>query len=338
MTTEKEGRVSYFNPETDRDKQIPTMHIKGKGVTDTYYRMLEKIEEESMKLRTQYDRKGNDGNFIDPPGKDVRALIEIEDLFAEPRFPRLSFCEVGKYIAEMVGAKNQLVVPYDELLEKISQSNEEFEATEWPYCYHQRLTAYPLGNGETFNQLEEVVNKLASGPLTRRAVAITGVPQIDLKMKSDAPCLRELQFRGIEYTEKNQIVLNTFARWRSRDSYKAWSDNLVGLRNLVQFEIAKPLAEKTGKEVIVGPYSEEAGSLHIYGQDYTEKGAGDFFKTNSSLESFIETSQMISDVMDDTVITQLEALRGESDWKFNDNSIRIIDNLIDAYKSGRCKP
>ena len=267
MTTEKEGKVSYFNPETDSDSVFPTMHVKGKGIADTYYKMLGKIEEEAIKLRTQYDRKDKSGNFIDPPGKDIRALIEIEDLFAEPRFPRLSFCEVGKYIAEMMGAKDHLVVPYEELLERVNQGGEEFEATEWPYCYHQRLTAYPLGNGETFNQLEEAVNKLASGPLTRRAIAITGVPQIDLRMKSDAPCLRELQFRGIEKPEKNQIIVTTFARWRSRDSYKAMPDNLVGLRNIIQFEVAKPLAEKTGKEVIIGPYSGESGSLHIYGQN-----------------------------------------------------------------------
>ena len=42
--------------------------------------------------------------------------------------------------------------------------------------------------------------------------------------------------------------------------------------------------------------------------------------------------------MDDTVIDQLETLKGESSWNFNANSIRIIDNLIDAYKSGQYKP
>jgi hypothetical protein len=48
--------------------------------------------------------------------------------------------------------------------------------------------------------------------------------------------------------------------WRSRDLYKAWGDNLIGITNL-QARLAARLAQKTGREVAVGPYSESNGSL-----------------------------------------------------------------------------
>ena len=252
----------HLNPE--EPGRLPVFHVEAGSIPGSLLRALKAVHFGGHTLRTQYDRRNSDGNFIDPPGKDARVTIRIRDPFAQPRYPALSYCERGKYIAEFLGAKDHLVVPTGNCCEV--REGEEFEATEWPYCYHQRLAAYPRSDGTTMDQLELILDKLAKDPITRRAVATTRVPEIDLFMVSDMPCLGEVQLRAIQ-DEQGRLVLNMQTMWRSRDLFKAWGDNLIGITNL-QARLAARLAEKTGREVLVGPYSESNGSLHIYGQDY----------------------------------------------------------------------
>jgi len=318
------------------ETRIPTLFVEGDGIADTFYKAFQAVHNKGISRRTQYDRKEN-GFFIDPPGRDARVFISVTDLFAEPSLPMISYVNVGKYIAEFLGAKDHLIVPREELLRLIHAGKEDFEATQWPYSYHQRLTTYPLAEGKTLNQLEKVVEKLAGDLITRRAIAITGVPEIDLFMKSDAPCLRELQFRGLEDAQ-GRIVLNTFARWRSRDLYKAWCDNLVGLRNLIRSRVALPLQEKTGKEVVIGPYSEENGSLHIYGQDYSTKGADTFLRNNPNLFAYLKRTDAMQEPLRDNLIAELRELRDEPTWGFPPESIKLIDSLTEAFESGKFKP
>ncbi len=321
--------------EKTRESRIPTIHIVADTIPQAQYRILKTLHEKGFKLRTEYDRTNPDGSYMDPPSRDARVLVEVKTPFAQPRFSRTSYSEVGKYLAEVLGAKDHLVVPHKKLLELVSKGH-EFEATDWPYCYHQRLTAYPCSDGRTINQLELAVKKLARDPISRRAVAITGVPEIDLFLKSDTPCLRELQFRATE--DRGALVLHTFARWRSRDSYKAWGDNTDAITDLVQIEVAEPLSRLTGKKVIIGPYSEENGSLHIYGQDYTTKGMDKFFEVNPTEEEFLARSMTSSEALDLRILPELEELRGESSWRFPPKSLEIIDMLINGFKSGKFIP
>ena len=319
----------------EKETEIPTLYIEGENISEVFYKTFKEVHEKGLKLRTQYDRKNADKSFLDPPGKDSRVLIRIKDLFKEPNLPIISYMQVGKYIAEMLGAKDHLVVSRKQLLKKI-QEDQEFEAKQWPYSYHQRLTAYPTEKG-SLNQLEKVVEKLAEDPITRRAIAITGLPEIDLFLKADAPCLRELQFRGIE-DEQGRIILNSFARWRSRDLYKAWNDNLIGLRNLIRYRVAEPLQKKTGKQVIIGPYSEENGSLHIYGQDYSEKGAKEFLEKNPSLDAYMQRTSALQDALKQNLIAELKELKQEETWNFPQSSIKLINSLIEDFESGKVKP
>ena len=320
----------------EKETDIPTLYVEGKSIAETFYKTFEAVDKNGLVLRTQYDRKNPDGSYLDPPSRDARVMVRVDDLFAEPGLPMISYMNVGKYIAEFLGAKDHLVVPRDELLKRIHSGNEDFEATQWPYAYHQRLTAYPLPDGKTLNQLEKVIEKLAGDPITRRAVAIIGVPEIDLFMKSDAPCLRELQFRGLE-DEEGRIVLNTFARWRSRDLYKAWCDNLVGLRNLIRFRVALPLQERTGKEVVIGPYSEENGSLHIYGQDYSSKNADTFLLQNPDIKEYLRKTAESQDVFRENLTAELHDLKKE-DLKFPPEAIALIEQLAQDFESGKFKP
>ncbi len=316
------------------DGKIPTLHIVAKSIPEAYYEAIKAVHEKGYKLRTEYDRKV-DSEFIDPPGKDAKVMIEIKNPFAEPRFPPLSYCERGKYIAEFLGAKDHLVVPYLELKEML-KGREKFEPTQWPYCYHQRLTAYPEADDSTINQLESMLNDLSKSPLSRRINATTIVPVIDRRLKSDQPCLREIEARAIE-NNKGQLVFNMHAHWRSRDLYKAWGDNLIGITNL-QRELTTGLSEKTGREVIIGPYSESNFSLHIYGQDYKEKGMNRFFKNFPDKESFIKRSLDSKTALKVEIIPQLMDLKEEETWRFPPESIALIDRLIYDFSSGKYLP
>jgi thymidylate synthase len=315
--------------------KLPVFSVDAGSIPEAYYEALKAVHYGGCTLRTQYDRKDSDGNFIDPPGRDARVTIRIRDPFAQPRYPVLSYCERGKYIAEFLGAKDHLVVPYKELLRRVREG-EEFEATEWPYCYHQRLAAYPRSDGTTMDQLELILDKLARDPITRRAVATTRVPEIDLFMASDMPCLGEVQLRSIE-DEQGRLVLNMHAMWRSRDLFKAWGDNLIGITNL-QARLAARLAEKVGREVLVGPYSESNGSLHIYGQDYKSKGMDKFFTRFPTCESFVRRARSSVDMCEMEVIPQLEDLRMEETWRFPPEALELIETMIQDYRSGRFVP
>jgi len=319
----------------DEPGRLPAFHVEAGSIPEAYYEALKVVHFQGHELRTQYDRRDNDGTFIDPPGKDARVSIRIRDPFAQPRFPALSYCERGKYIAEFLGAKDHLVVPYQELLRRVREG-EEFEATEWPYCYHQRLVAYPRSDGTTIDQLELILDKLAKVNITRRGVATTRVPEIDLFMAADMPCLGEVQLRAIE-DEGGRLLLNMHTMWRSRDLFKAWGDNLIGITNL-QARLAARLAEKTGREVLAGPYSESNGSLHIYGQDYKSKGMGTFFTRFPTRESFVKRARTSEALCDAEIIPQLRDLLTESTWRFPPAALDLIRGLIEGYSSGRFVP
>jgi hypothetical protein len=315
--------------------RLPVFHVEAGSIPEAYYEALKAVHFGGHPLRTQYDRKSADGTFIDPPGRDARVTIRIRDPFAQPRFPALSYCERGKYIAEFLGAKDHLVVPCRDLLRMV-HAGEEFEATQWPYCYHQRLAAYPRSDGTTIDQLELILDKLARDPITRRAVATTRVPEIDLFMAADMPCLGEVQLRAIQ-DDQGRLLLNLHAMWRSRDLYKAWGDNLIGITNL-QARLAARLAWKTGREVLAGPYSETNGSLHIYGQDYLSKGMDKFFTRFPTCESFIQRARTSEYLCEREIIPQLEDLLGESTWRFPPAALDLIRGLIDDFRSGRFVP
>ncbi|MFB3827525.1 MAG: thymidylate synthase [Bryobacteraceae bacterium] len=315
--------------------RLPAFHVEAGSIPEAYYEALRAVHFGGHTLRTQYDRRDSSGAFIDPPGKDARVSIRIRDPFAQPRFPALSYCERGKYIAEFLGAKDHLVVPYRQLLRMVREG-QEFEPTEWPYCYHQRLVAYPRADGTTMDQLELILDKLARDPITRRAVATTRVPEIDLFMTADMPCLGEVQLRAIE-DPGGRLLLHMHTMWRSRDLFKAWGDNLIGITSL-QARLAARLAEKTGREVGVGPYSESNASLHIYGQDYKTKGMDRFFTRFPTCESFVARARTSEFVRDCEIIPQLEDLLGETTWKFPPEALDLLRGLIEEYRSGRFLP
>ena len=325
------------NDSTDQGR-LPTLHVEADSIPQAHFRAVKAVWEKGLEIRTEYDRKDADGNYIDPPSRDARVLIEVRDPFAQPRYPATSFCEIGAYIAEIMGAKDHMVVPMAKLKAGIVG---ELSATEWPYTYHQRLFDHPDVNGDTVDQIALAVERLAKTPHTRRAVAVTSVPNVDPFLQEDVPCLREVQLRCPEDRDGN-LVLNMNTAWRSRDLFKAWADNVIGM-TFLQSTLAKAIEDRAGRPVKVGSYADYSMSLHIYGQDFAlvggdpERGIRSFFE-NFDEEGYIARAFTSEDAKEMLVLPQLEALLTEDQirqWRFPQFSIDIIEGLIRDIEGGK---
>lgn len=319
--------------------RIPTLHVVADTIPQAHFRAMKAVWERGMAIRTEYDRKDDRGQYIDPPGRDARVLIEIRDPFRQPRFPPVSFCEIGVYIAEIMGLKDYRVLPMERLK---AATHGEFSGTEWPYTYHQRLFDHPDVDGGTVNQIDLMLERVARTPITRRAVATTSVPNVDPFLKEDVPCLREIQLRCPE-DENGILVANLSTAWRSRDLFKAWPDNVVAI-TFLQGWLARQLEARTKRKVRVGSYADYSFSLHIYGQDFgavggdAEKGLQSFFDTFDE-ETYIARSLPSAIAVEMLVLPQLRNLlteRQREQWGFPPESIELIESLIEDLEMGRC--
>ncbi|HNR29444.1 MAG TPA: thymidylate synthase [Candidatus Hydrogenedentes bacterium] len=322
---------------TTQAGRIPTLHIVADSIPQAHFRAMKAVWEHGLAIRTEYDRRNDAGEYIDPPSRDARVLIEVRDPFAQPRFPPTSFCEIGAYIAEIMGVKDHLVLPMATLKTAITG---DLTAQEWPYTYHQRLFAHPDVDGGTVNQIAMAVERVAQTPYTRRAVATTSVPNVDPYLKEDIPCLREVQLRCPEDGDGG-LVLNMNTMWRSRDLYKAWPDNVIGLTFLMR-EVAGMIEEKSGRPVRVGSYADYAASLHIYGQDFgavggdAARGLKSFFDTFDE-ETYLArslTSEMAAEMLVLPQLRQLMAPSSAAQWRFSAEAIALGERLIRAIETG----
>jgi hypothetical protein len=317
--------------------RIPTLHVVADSIPQAYYRAMKAVWEIGLAIRTEYDRKDKDGNFIDPPSRDARVLIEVKDPYRQPRFPPVSFCEIGTYIAEIMGVKDHLVLPMETLKESLTG---ELSAHQWPYTYHQRLFDHPAVDGTTVDQMKIAVERVARTPYTRRAVATTSVPNVDPFLKEDVPCLREVQLRCPGDADGN-LVLNMNTCWRSRDLYKAWPDNVIGL-TFLQSVLAKEIEQKAEKKTRVGSYADYSFALHIYGQDFSqvggdaERGLKSFFD-NFDEETIVQRSLTSEQAGEMLVLPQLKNLLSDQQieqWKFGPPSIQLLETLIADLEKG----
>ncbi|MBM3890492.1 MAG: hypothetical protein FJ388_15375 [Verrucomicrobia bacterium] len=316
---------------------IPTLHIEAESIPQAHYRAMKAVLERGIEIRTQYDKKDATGRYLDPASRDAAVLVCVKDPFAQPRYPVASCCEIGAYIAEILGVKDHLVVPFARLKKELS-SGAHLSAKEWPYTYHQRLFDYPLADGTSVNQIETTVERLAESLITRRAVATTRVPEIDCFLKDDQPCLGEVQLRCTE--QNGAIYLHMNTRWRSRDLFKAWGDNVVGL-TFMQQVLARQLGRRMQRDVRVGSYTDFSFSLHVYGQDIKAGGsmglaAGQYVAMG---EEAVVKRAMPSDMAKELlVLPQLEELLTPAkiaEWSFGEKQVAQIKELIEDIGAGR---
>lgn len=315
---------------------VPTFFVEADNIPQAHYRAVKKVLEEGMQIRTQYDRKDAAGEFIDPPSRDSRMVVRIANPFNQPRYPVISFCERGTYLGEILGIKDQLVLPQDRVKTELNMGG--LVSKEWPYSYHQRLTAHPTGGG-LVDQINEAINRLAKDSITRRAVATTRSPSVDPFLKDDQPCLGEIHLRCNE--EDGVQTLNMTTYWRSRDGFKAWHDNVVGLTFWQQI-LAQELSDRTGKLVKVGDYFDVSTSFHVYGQDMlikTDQNKSPAVSYVSMGEEEVISRAMTSqDAAEMEIVPQLEGLLTPDkikEWKFDRARQYYIRGLIEDIKSGR---
>ena len=167
------------------------------------------------------------------------------------------------------------------------------------------------------------------------------MPNLDPFLKEDVPCLREVQFRCPEDSDGN-LVLNVSTTWRSRDLFKAWPDNVIGLTFFFQ-TIAQQIEQKTGRPVKLGSYADYCFSLHIYGQDFKqvggdeERGLASFFDTFDE-QTYLARSLTSDDAKDLLVLPQMKELLSRQQieqWQFPASSIALVEKLIVDIESGR---
>ena len=316
----------------------PLIFVSERNIPSAIYAAMRQVLARGRQIRTQYDRKDPEGEYIDPPSLDVTSAIEILNPYAQPRFPKSSCVEIGKYIAETCwGVKDHLVLDQEELMEKLAKGDfDERTETHWPYTYHQRLYAYPASNGKKVNQVQKMLDRLAEEPITRRATAITFVPEIDQFIKGDLPCLQRIALRCTE-DGQGRLYLHMNTHWRSRDLFNAAADNIIAM-TFWQREWAAELSQMMGRDVLVGRYKDFADSLHIYGQVLrsmdVEKMVG---KWNALPEE--EKGYTSEDARDLLVMPDLEKLLAEDpQWRFPQESKDKIVSEMERMRRGDYLP
>ncbi len=314
---------------------IPTFFVEADSIPEAHYKALSKIWEEGMNMRTQYDRRNDDGSFVDPPGKDARVLISVRDPFSEPRFPPLSFSERGKYILELLGVKDENVIPREELIRGI---DEEAPDTRWPYTYSGRLINHPTSGGPV-DQISGALERLVEDPISRRAVMTTRSAEIDNLLKVDIPCLGEVHLRAPE-DENGVLTLNMTTYWRSRDFLKAWADNTIAITYMGR-RWADRLSERLSRPVSFKGYADMSTSAHIYGQNFVKiegkEGSGKmpFFERFPDAQSYIAASMPSSLMTEAEILPQMRELLKETDqWGFGPDELATIKGEIAHLEAG----
>jgi thymidylate synthase len=238
------------------DGNIPVLCVEAEGLAEAWEKSLLALWQNGGRVSTEYDKKA-DGQSVDAPSLDCTMVMTVLNPASEPFIHRAfpgGLEDLEEYRQEVLfGIKDHWVRdPNDPADDR------------WEYTYHQRIFAYEVpGLKGKIDQLARSIDKLAASPFTRRAQAITWQPWFDLDCY-DPACLQSIWLRVLPDAE-DVWHLNMNIRFRSRDAYDAAFMNCFALISL-QEHLAAQLAEKTGREVKLGRYTDMSDSYHIYGR------------------------------------------------------------------------
>ncbi len=229
----------------------PTNLIQAVGLADAWAQAVNFVMKNGMEIKTEYG----------PLSKDICSVIEIREPYAEPmlhpQFPTKEL-HVKEYLKQW-------------------ERDYDWKKQGFEYNYMDRLINYPsrgkdvakqnsriaeqcvhtTSTGVTVvDQLKAIKDLLPQG-VSRRRQAITWIPERDLFVKEDQPCLQRLWVRSIGDSNAEMHCM-----WRSRDLYAAWNSNMVGLLTMIKREVLEPNNLKLVKVV------DFCNSLHIYEADW----------------------------------------------------------------------
>ncbi len=204
---------------------------------------------EGARIRTEYDRPG------DPESRDCTAVIVATKPFQEPRIHRA-----------FPGSLEDLEIYRQEVRNGIHDHWVDPESGKWSYTYHQRLFAYDLfderGERQAFDQFEQIIDRLAKAPHSRRAQAITWKVDTDPTVE-DPACLQRMWFRIFD----GELRVNV--HMRSNDAFKAAFMNMWAFTDLQRY-VMEEVSRRSGVELRPGSYCHIADSFHIYGSYFDE--------------------------------------------------------------------
>ncbi|MCX9025713.1 MAG: thymidylate synthase [Candidatus Methanoperedens sp.] len=210
-------------------KYPPTNLIHAVGLADAWAQAVNFVMKNGMEIKTEYG----------PMSKDICSVIEIREPYAEPmlhpQFPTKEL-HVKEYLKQW-------------------ERGYDWKKQGFEYNYMDRLINYP-SRGKDVDQLKAIKDLLPQG-VSRRRQAITWIPERDLFVKEDQPCLQRLWVRAIGDGNAEMHCM-----WRSRDLYAAWNSNMVGLLTMIKREVLEPNNLKLVKVV------DFCNSMHIYEADW----------------------------------------------------------------------
>lgn len=260
-----------------RPKYPPIKSIEAIGLADAYYKLV----------RTCLNEGAEKKRFYGVPVKtyDIISLTEIKRPLLEPmlhsQFPtkELHCAEYEKQWERDYDWKKQgFEYNYMDRLTNYPNYYNIPEPDSFKFYYNR---SYPPYCDERFiDQLkvirENIANRIAKGGeclVSNRDQAITWIPDRDMFVSEDQPCLQRIQFFVYEYPNKERVEAGAdihetkgkaefHCMWRSRDLFTAWNTNMIGLIKMLMKEVFEPNNLELIKVV------DFCNSLHIYEGDW----------------------------------------------------------------------
>jgi thymidylate synthase (methanogen type) len=279
--------VKHEHTAGDDVRHLPQLLVEAETCGEAWEKAVEKVWRHGIEIEQHYQ---------DQLSREASVLINVTNPLKEPRFSKKDGTSVAMFL--LGDAKKK---PYREkqyvrdLLD--GDMDHRVEQGVESYTYHERLWRWggiknpkhieiikqkdgilvklhdPSPNAKCrdrainpeydkrekagINQLAMLIAKALKEPISRKLQVTTWQPNKDLLI-SGAPCLQRIWIRIIK---KKYMVMET--HWRSRDLYKAWGPNVVGM-----VEIGKWIADQIGVEFT--QYADHSNSLHLYKSDYKE--------------------------------------------------------------------
>lgn len=265
-------------------KYPPTKHIVANGLPDAYAKLVRTCLNEGAIKKRFYGKPVNT--------YDIISLTEINHPLLEPML-HPNFPTKELHCAEY---------------EKQWERDYDWRKQGFEYNYMDRLINYPTVDSQEDNVLinyynktlehdnfsssigfidqlkvikENITKRIEKGGeclVSNRDQAISWIPDRDMFVSEDQPCLQRIQFFVYEYPTKGAILGgNTLGyeeekkgkaefhvSWRSRDLFSAWNSNMVALIKMLNKEIFEPNNLELIKVV------DFCNSLHIYESDWEQ--------------------------------------------------------------------
>jgi thymidylate synthase len=239
--------MNYLNENFFRgDGTIPTLSIEAENLAEATHKAIIACHDYGARVETP---KHHPGGSL---GYDAIMEITVKKPDSEPKiyFPGIQDDARGlmQYMLEVThGIHNHW-------------KKDAEHPDRWGYTYNERFDEQIPGIlariQYDWNEKKRITGRDYNFGIWR--------PDEDVTLaQEDPPCWQRGNFRFLQ-NNNEEVVMNYFTDWRSRDLFKAWNEN-----NLGQIELMKAFAMKVSDMLDVpiklGSYIDHASSLHLYG-------------------------------------------------------------------------